>query len=354
MDRGTHSAFQIPNSKFRIPSSARRIDALVADLSSSNAVARESAVARLTVIGPRAVDRLVLIIRSRTAAHVRAAALRALEGIDDRRALAAALIAINDSEPTVAVAAIGLARRFLRGPGGADAVDRLVSATTNRARPDTVRLAALRALRDLDRRTIAPLLKSLAADPVAAVRTEAAAEPGRRRVRPARPVELLVKAADRGLPADPGQLRRAVISAGGEVALTVLLRIIERVRERENGLAPAQRARWSAVRAAAHVALANRASRLGLYDLRESLEAPHEKLPVEFLTALMLVGDASCLPGMASAHAQSGDAWFRERLADVFRVVVKRERLTRRHAVMKKIHQRWPGTLEQLQGRWGR
>ena len=292
-------------------------------------------------------SRLVLIIRSRTAAHVRAAALRALEDIDDRRALAAALIAINDSEPTVAIAAIGLARRFLRGPGGADAVDRLVTATTDRARPDDVRLAALRALRDLDRRTIAPLLKSLAADPVAAVRIEAAAEPGRRRLR-ARPVELLVKAADRELPADPGQLRRAVVSAGGEVPLTVLLRIVERVRERENGLAPAQRARWSAVRAAAHVALANRASRLGLYDLRESLEALREKLPVEFLTALMLVGDASCLPGMASAHARSGDAWFRERLADVFRVVVKRERLTRRHAVMKKIHQRWPSTFEQF------
>jgi HEAT repeat protein len=297
------------------------------------------------------VDRLVLIIRSRTAAHVRAAALRALEGIDDRRALAAALIAINDSDRTVAVAAIALARRFLRGPGGADAVDRLVTATTDRARPDDVRVAALRALRDLDRRTIAPLLKSLASDPIAAVRTEAGAEPGRRRLQPTKAVEVLVKAADRGLPADAGQLRRAVISAGGEVTLTVLLRIIERVRERENGLAPVQRARWSAVRATAHVALANRDSRLGLYDLRESLEALHEKLPVELLSALMLVGDASCLPVMASAHARSDDTWFRERLADVFRVVVKRERLTRRHAVMKKIQQRWPETLEQLQGR---
>jgi HEAT repeat protein len=296
------------------------------------------------------VDRLVVIIRSRTAAHVRAAALRALEGIDDRRALAAALIAIDDSDKTVAVAAIALARRFLRGPGGADAVDRLVTATTDRARPDDVRVAALRALRDLDRRTIAPLLKSLAADPIAAVRTEAAAEPGRRRLQPTKPVELLMKAAGRGLSADAGQLRRAVISGGGEAPLTVLLRIIERVRERETGLPPTQRGRWSAVRAAAHVALANRDSRLGLYDLRESLEAPHEKLPVEFLTALMLVGDASCLPVMASAHARSNDAWFRERLADVFRAVVARERLTRRHAVMKKIHQRWPRAIEQLVG----
>jgi len=143
-------------------------------------------------------------------------------------------------------------------------------------------------------------------------------------------------------------LRRAVVTAGDEAPLTVLLRIIERVREHETGLSGAAQAKWSAVRAAAHVALANRGSRLGLYDLRESLEAGNDRLPVEFLAALSLAGDGSCVEAIANAHARSHDAWFRERLADVFRTVVKRERLTRRHAVMKKIQKRWPETFAKL------
>ena len=128
----------------------------------------------------------------------------------------------------------------------------------------------------------------------------------------------------------------------------MLLRIVERVREQETRVKGADWPKWSAVRAATHLALANRGSRLGVYDLRESLEGSHDKVPVEFLTALDLVGDASCLEAIASAHARSRDGSFRERLVDAFRTIVTREKLTRRHAVMKKIQKRWPGTLERL------
>ena len=108
-------------------------------------------------------------------------------------------------------------------------------------------------------------------------------------------------------------------------------------------------------RAAAHVALAHRGSRLAVYDLRESLESADAPLPVEFLAALTLVGDRSCLEPIAAAyaHARGGHAWWRQHLADAFRAIAARERITRRNAVMKKIEKRWGKTrpAELLGGR---
>ena len=70
------------------------------------------------------------------------------------------------------------------------------------------------------------------------------------------------------------------------IALALVHRIIERVREREASEPAGRRPEWLRARAAAHVVLANRRSRLALYDLRESLKATAAPLPVEFLTAL--------------------------------------------------------------------
>jgi hypothetical protein len=99
-------------------------------------------------------------------------------------------------------------------------------------------------------------------------------------------------------------------------------------------------------RAAAHAVLAGRGSRIALYDLRETLEAAGDPLPVEFLTALTEVGDATCLEAIAAAYTKArstrGDDWWRSHLADAFRAIVKREKITKRHAVMKKIEKRWP------------
>ena len=103
-------------------------------------------------------------------------------------------------------------------------------------------------------------------------------------------------------------------------------------------------------RAAAHVALANRGSRLAVYDLRESLESADAPLPVEFLAALSSVGDRSCLEPIAAAYtrARDGQEWWRAHLADSFRAIVARERITRRNAVIKKIEKRWKETAEEL------
>jgi hypothetical protein len=212
---------------------------------------------------------------------------------------------------------------------------------------------ALRAVRPLGRSTIAPVLSSLADDPSALIRAallgDAAIERADNGQRADDPVASLTRAADESLPDDPAALRRA-LSRADDVPLPRLLRIVERVREREVSEPAASRAEWTMARGAAHVALANRGSRIAMYDLRESLERSAAPLPVEFLAALSRIGDASCLEAIAAAHAKARNGWWRQHLADVFRTIVAREHLTRRHAVVKRIEKRSPQTLREM---WG-
>ena len=335
-------------------SSGKQIDALVAGLSAENAVTREASVARLTVIGARAVERLVALVESDAAPAARTAALRTLEAIADLRALGAALRAVRDADEAVATAAIAVARAFLRGRRGASALDRLAEVALDKTRGVQLRLAAIRSLADLPTSTLKPLWKALRDDPNAEIRAcVESRSPGR--PSPSRdPFEELTAGAERGLAEDPGALRQAIVGGADAIALPLVHRIVERLREREASEPPSRRAEWTRARAAAHMVLANRGSRLALYDLRESLEAATAPLPVEFLAALSLVGDASCLEAIATAHQRSGDDWWRQHLADAFHAIVKRKRMTRRHAVMKKIQKRWPkfvASHEQMQPR---
>ena len=319
---------------------------LIADLGSDSAATREAAVARLTLLGARGVERLLVLLDSDASASARAAALRTLEAIADPRALDRVLDAIDAADPGVACAAASAARVFVRGPRGNVVVDRLTTAVMDGARPDAVRIAALRALGDLEQSTLAPLLAALQRDPSdamkAATRVSSAVDPR----------EVVTRAAERGLPQDPEELGEAVTRAGEGVALPLLLRLIERVREREATEPEAQRAEWTRVRGRVHVALAARGSRIALYDLRESLESvstASAPLPVEFLAALSMAGDVSCLEAVAAAYARATqNAWWRDHLADAFKTIVKRERLTRRHAVVKKIEKRWGSALGHL------
>ncbi len=330
-------------------SSSRQIDTLIAGLSAADAVAQETAIARLAVLGARAVDRLIAAATSGDAG-ARAGAWRALDAIGDPRALQPALDALADAglAQAIGVTAIGVARAHLRGAHGANAVDRLASVLLDRARPEELRLTALRALCDLDAATIAPILTSLADDPSAAIRAEAAMKTGRAAGTAEDPAATVIRAAHAGLPADPDPLRHAIGRSGRTAALPVLLRIIERVREREASESVAGRGAWTQARAAAHVALAHRGSRVALYDLRESIEGAAAPLPVEFLTALSLIGDSSCIEAIVGAYARAKDSWWRQHLADAFRTIVAREKLTRRHAIMKKIEKRWPAVVEAL------
>jgi len=333
-------------------SSSSQIASLVANLSAASTATREAAVARLTVMGPRAVERLVALAGSSAPAAARTAALRTLEAIGDPRALTPALdiLAETGSDPAVGAAAAGVARVFLRGRRGAAAVDRLTAVVLDRGRAEALRLAALRALRALDAATIAPVLASLAEDPSAAMRAEAVTKPTSRRAT-AEPAVTVTSAAEQGLPEGAGSaaaLRKALGGVGEAVPLPTLLRVVERLREREAAEPAARREEWTMTRAAAHVALASRGSRLGLYDLRESLEAAAAPLPVEFLAALSMAGDVSCLEPIAGAHARAKNAWWRDHLADAFRTIVAREGLSKRHAAIKKIEKKWKGVVDQL------
>ena len=327
-------------------SSSKHIDALIADLRSGSAVTRETAVARLTLLGARAVERLIAAAESGDHANARASAWRTLEAIGDARALEPALAALGaDHDPAIGAAAAGVARAHLRGAHGARAVDRLATVLLDRGRHETVRLAALRALQELEPATIAPILTPLAGDPSEAIRAEAVLVQRGLACGLDDPAALVSRAAETGLPDDPAALRHAVSRSGAAVPLPLLLKVVERVREREASEPRAARDEWRLTRAAAHVALASRGSRLALYDLRESLDGAAAPLPVEFLTALSMIGDASCVEAIASAHAKAKDAWWRNHLARAYRQIVARERLTKRHAALRRIEKRWPGEL---------
>jgi hypothetical protein len=339
------------------PSAAGTVAALIADLSSERPVVRETALARLTVIGARAVVHLTTLAEDADAPVAsRIAALRALEAIGDARAIDGIASAIDAQDAEVAAAAAAAARTFLRGPRGAVLVDRLTAAAIGAHRDERVRVAAVRTLRELERSTVAPLLETLARDASAAVRAVTVEATS------VDPADVVMAAAEQGLPDDPADVWSAVSLAGASVALPVLLQLIERLRAREGSEAAAGRAQWMRVRGHVHLALAARGSRIALYDLRESLEGADAPLPVEFLAALSTAGDASCAEAVAAAYSRAlapraradrqGPAavdddllWWRDRLADAFRAIVAREHLTSRHAVMKKIRKRWPEIL---------
>src|SRR4029453_2920777 len=107
------------------PSSGKQIDQLIADLSAGRAFTRDAAIARLTIIGTRAVDRLIDILETPPAPSTRLAALRTLEGIVDPRALDVVLNVLNDPDDAVACGAVSAVQVFLRSGRGADVVDRL-------------------------------------------------------------------------------------------------------------------------------------------------------------------------------------------------------------------------------------
>ena len=339
-------------------SSVKAIDGLIADLGSGDPIRGDAAVARLTVIGARAVHRLLEVAADLTAdGAVRAAAFRTLDAIGDVRALAPALDAVMGDDATVAIAAVDVVRAFLTSQRGVAAVDRLSGVALDRERPAGVRIAVLRALQGLDAKTLEPLLTPLRNDPDSAVARAAAVESigGRGQTTADLPPERLLEEAAQGrFPVDAASLREALMAEGGQAAVTTLHQVVDRCRIREGAESVEGRAAWTGVRAAAHAALADRGSRLALYDLRETLESAKEPVAVEFLAAMSTIGDSSCLEPLAAALARAASGaparedWWRSRLADVFRTVARREQITRRHAVAKKIEKRWPGAFESL------
>ena len=93
-------------------SSAAEIRALVEALGGTDDVYREAAIARLAVIGPRAIERLTDAYRTNRSRETHLAILRALEAIGHHRSAPIARAAILEGGD-VAVAATG-PRRSIR------------------------------------------------------------------------------------------------------------------------------------------------------------------------------------------------------------------------------------------------
>lgn len=333
-------------------SAGREIDELIGDLSSRTEATREGAVARLSVIGARAVERLIgLAGNGASDSGARVCALRSLERIADPRGLEPALKAFTDPDEVVAVAALNVARVFLRTPHGVRALGRVTATALDRQRPAPVRLAALHALAELSPAAVKPVRSALKTDPDPDIAH--ALDPGADQGFAEAPAERVLAAAEGTLKEDPAALRRAIAGSPAEVPDAVLRQVIDHVRVREGAEPASSRPDWMAVRGAAHAALALRGSRIALYDLRETMEAARQGVPVEFLAALAAIGDASCLEAIAAAYARAGevqppDDWWRRHLADAFRIIAGREKITRRHALVKRIERRWKAALDDL------
>lgn len=309
------------------PPPGAEIRDLVAALDATDAVAREAAVARLTLVAPRALDALLRAYES-ASSRARAGILRALEPVASPRTLPVAREALERGDIDARLAAIALLRALSASGQAAtsrDALDAIVAIALDDKQAAVVRDAA----RD-----------------AAGLRPNSGASRDQD--------DLWTAALDGRLPAAPDALKSAVNARRGTARLGDLQRLVDRIRARERKEDdPARREQWRIVRGAVHQALAARNSRLALYDLRDSLLEP-ERLPIAFLAAIEEIGDASCMETLAAAYdasSRSGDTWWREHLASAFRAIVSREGLTRRHAAIKRALARWPDATLDLLGR---
>lgn len=321
------------------PSSAADIGRLIDELSSGDALRRETAAARLAVIGARAFGRLAEVASNPAAeASSRVAALQALEAMGSPRGLSVALPLAAEPQGIgeAAIAVIGAVARS-RDPRAARAFDWLAALVLDPSAGESRRLAALSALEGVAPRQMKPIYDALAADP----NSRLAARITRRRAGQTLPLE---RAVGGRLPDDPAVVSAMLREEAETAGVTALRRLIELVHDREREAGRSTRAAWVAVRGQVHQALAARRSRLGLYDVREALEGAEEPLPVGFLAAAAAVGDATCLDALAAAWVRSraDQRWWREHLAEAFRAIVGRERLTRRHPALKRILEKRP------------
>ena len=265
------------------------VRALIDSLDSSSEAARETAIARLTIIGRRATARLISSFDGTNSRLKRAAILRVLEVGGDERSIHVARRAL-DAGGDVAVAAVGVLREMLsRGSGSTHtlALDLLLALASNASAERRARAAAITALRtgpdDIRDAVVEVDLGTGAGSSEDAMWEDAAA--GR-------------------LPDDPAAFRHLVAARAATSPLPVLRRLVEsaRIKEGDGGSVASD---WQGVRGAIHQAIALRGSRVALYDLREAFAQSNEPLPSSFLAAIQLIGDESCLESLAAAFSRA-------------------------------------------------
>lgn len=329
-------------------SAASEIRQLIEALSSADEVRREAAIARLAVIGARAVDGLRRAYASAQDRDTRIAVLRALESTGDGRTIAVARQAITEGGDVAAAGAAAL-RGLLdspHAPTSTEALDVLVATALDGTADRVVRLAAFDALQGIPEGVRARVAEALAKDPDERLKMRAADAS----LSAASADDVWQDALEGKLPDSPAVLRDAATTRSASAALSSLQKMIDACRAREGAVSRAKQQEWQALRGALHQALALRGSRIAVYDLRESLQDIKGHLPTSFLAALHVVGDQSCLEPVAAAYARAdpADAWWRAQLAGTFRAIARREHVTRRHVIVKRIAARWPDAVREL------
>jgi HEAT repeat protein len=147
----------------------------------------------------------------------------------------------------------------------------------------------------------------------------------------------------------PLQVLVEVIGALGEKSMIYGLKeVIDRVSTQEersqgaNGFDPLQR-----VRAKAHLELARIGSRVAIQDLREALADDERRVEIEMLAAVTQVGKRDELPALLKAHARE-DSFMRERIAEVIRTIIKREKIRRNSKLFQSLDREQRAALESI------
>jgi hypothetical protein len=291
------------------------IDRLIADLHAQDSIRRDAAVARLRILGNRALPRLFDLVASHESTVVRALALDAIEGIDDVRVIDVAFEVLRDGDIEVVIAALGVLRRWVAEETGTRLLDAITAITVDRSRDARVRVAALAALSDLPEHLVRPIRDQ------------------------APPPESAGPSLD-----DPVQVREWIQAYGAGATLNTLHELVTRTREREHAESSSRlRSEWQQARGRAHQALAKRDSLVALYDLREAFEGATSALPQSFLSTATAIGDVSCLEPLARAWAAAGkDLDWKHQLSTTATAIMRREKLTGRSAAIKKLRANFP------------
>jgi hypothetical protein len=292
------------------------LDRLIADLESTDSIRRDAAVARLRILGRRALPRLIDILAAHQSAHVRALALNALEGVDDVRVIDATVGALGDGNVEVVIAALGVLRGWVAEETGTRLLDAITTIAVDRSRDARVRVAALAALSELPEHLVRPI---------------------REQAPPPESAGPLLE--------DPVAVREWIQAYGAGATLSTLHELVMRTRERGHVESSSRlRSEWLQARGRAHQALARRQSLVALYDLREKFESAAGPLPQPFVSTAAAIGDASCLEPLARAWAAAGkDLNWKHELSTAAASIMRREKLTGRSAVVKKLRANYPG-----------
>jgi hypothetical protein len=292
------------------------LDRLIADLESTDSIRRDAAVARLRILGRRALPRLIDILAAHQSAHVRALALNALEGVDDVRVIDATVGALGDGNVEVVIAALGVLRGWVAEETGTRLLDAITTIAVDRSRDARVRVAALAALSELPEHLVRPI---------------------REQAPPPESAGPLLE--------DPVAVREWIQAYGAGATLSTLHELVMRTRERGHVESSSRlRSEWLQARGRAHQALARRQSLVALYDLRETFESAAGPLPQPFVSTAAAIGDASCLEPLARAWAAAGkDLNWKHELSTAAASIMRREKLTGRSAVVKKLRANYPG-----------